>query len=126
MFKKEELDNKLLTELKEIAKSMNIKKADSTKKEELVYKILDAQAMNPSEEMLEQEKKTIRPGRPRKRILGKGSSDHKPPGKPSETKKTETTPESRPEAKTEVKPETKQEARPEARQEARQIGRAHV
>ena len=84
MFKKEELDNKLLPELKEIAKSMNIKKADSTKKEELVYKILDAQAMNPTEEMLEEEKKSKRkPGRPRKRIPGQGSSE----GKTAENKK---------------------------------------
>ncbi len=64
-----ELNSKLLTELKEIAKSLNIKKVDSFKKQELIYKILDAQALNPSDEMLKQEKKQKKPtGSPRKRI----------------------------------------------------------
>ena len=62
-----ELNNKLLTELKEIGKDLNIKKVDSFKKQELIYKILDAQALNPSDEMLKKEKKDKKPGRPRQR-----------------------------------------------------------
>jgi transcription termination factor Rho len=41
-----ELNDKLLPELKQIAKDMGIKKGDALKKEELVYKILDEQAVN--------------------------------------------------------------------------------
>ncbi len=72
-----ELNNKLLTELKEIGKDLNIKKVDSFKKQELIYKILDAQALNPSDEMLKKEKKDIKPGRPRKRIPAKGNPPKK-------------------------------------------------
>jgi transcription termination factor Rho len=83
-----ELNNKLLTELKDIAKDLNIKKVDSFKKQELIYKILDAQALNPSEEMLKKEKKDKKPGRPRKRIPVKNTSQKKdePSGKPREEK----------------------------------------
>ncbi len=40
-----ELSKKLLPELKEIAKGLNIKKIDSLKKQDLIYKILDQQAI---------------------------------------------------------------------------------
>ena len=77
-----ELNSKLLPELKEIAKGLNIKKVDSYKKQDLIYKILDAQAVNPTatqeakEKEKEKEKKTSRgPGRPRKRIPAGSSSD---------------------------------------------------
>lgn len=43
-----ELNKKLLPELREIAKSMNIKKVENFKKQELIYKILDQQAINAS------------------------------------------------------------------------------
>lgn len=42
-----ELNNKLVGELKEIAKSLNIPKYEALKKQELIYKILDHQAINP-------------------------------------------------------------------------------
>ena len=45
-----ELNNKLVGELKEIAKSLNIPKYDAFKKQELIYKILDHQAINPPPE----------------------------------------------------------------------------
>ncbi len=51
------LNNKLLPELKEIAKALDIKKIDSLKKEDLIYKILDAQALKPSAEILKNEQK---------------------------------------------------------------------
>jgi len=42
-----ELNKKLITELREIAITLDIKKADKLKKEELVYQILDQQAIRP-------------------------------------------------------------------------------
>ena len=42
-----ELSKKLLPELKEIAKELKIKKAESLKKQDLIYKILDQQALRP-------------------------------------------------------------------------------
>lgn len=44
-----ELSKKLLPELKEIAKELNIKKVESLKKQDLVYKILDQQAIEATE-----------------------------------------------------------------------------
>src|SRR5690606_11867858 len=41
------LNEKKLEELKDIAKDLNIKKIASLKKQELIYKILDEQAVNP-------------------------------------------------------------------------------
>ncbi len=43
-----ELNNKLVGELREIAKSLNIPKFEALKKQELIYKILDQQAISPS------------------------------------------------------------------------------
>jgi transcription termination factor Rho len=42
-----ELNGKKVAELRDIAKELQIKKADSLKKQDLVYKILDEQAINP-------------------------------------------------------------------------------
>jgi transcription termination factor Rho len=42
-----ELNKKLVNELREIAKDLEIKKTDKLKKEDLVYQILDQQAINP-------------------------------------------------------------------------------
>ncbi|MCW3806319.1 transcription termination factor Rho [Plebeiibacterium marinum] len=44
-----ELNKKLLTELKDIAKELKIKRVDSFKKQDLIYKILDEQAIVASE-----------------------------------------------------------------------------
>ncbi len=44
-----ELNKKLLPELRDIAKELNIKRVDSFKKQELIYKILDQQAIAASE-----------------------------------------------------------------------------
>jgi len=45
-----ELSKMLLPELREIAKSLNIKKAETLKKQDLVYKILDQQAIDATEQ----------------------------------------------------------------------------
>ena len=42
-----ELNKKLVSDLREIATKLKIEKADKLKKEELVYKILDEQAITP-------------------------------------------------------------------------------
>ena len=44
-----ELSKKLLPELKDIAKELKIKKAESLKKQDLIYKILDQQAIESTE-----------------------------------------------------------------------------
>jgi transcription termination factor Rho len=51
-----ELNQKLVTDLREIAKELQIKKAEKLKKQELVYKILDTQAILSSEGKLKQTK----------------------------------------------------------------------
>lgn len=43
-----ELNSKLLTELRDIAKALNITKINNLKKQDLIYKILDQQALNPT------------------------------------------------------------------------------
>ena len=40
-----ELNDKLLSDLRQIAKDLNIKRVESYKKQELIYKILDQQAL---------------------------------------------------------------------------------
>ena len=57
MYDKKELEEKLLPELREIAKELNIRKSESIKKQELIYQILDQQAANPSPDVLAAEKK---------------------------------------------------------------------
>jgi transcription termination factor Rho len=44
-----ELNKKLVSELREIAKELNIKKADALRKQDLIYKILDQQAISATE-----------------------------------------------------------------------------
>ncbi len=78
-----ELNSKLLADLKEIARGLDIKKVDSYKKQDLIYKILDAQALNPPavksapREGHQEKEKGRRPGRPRKRIPAGSSSERK-------------------------------------------------
>ena len=66
-----ELNDKLLAELKVIAKEMGLKKVDALKKEDLIYKILDQQAIDiagkkmaaKAEEAAPKKKKTTRAGK---------------------------------------------------------------
>ncbi|MCK9204487.1 MAG: transcription termination factor Rho [Bacteroidales bacterium] len=63
------LDGKELSEIREIARQFNIPKVDKFEKQDLIYKILDYQALNPTAEILDQEKKEQKKpfrGRPRK------------------------------------------------------------
>ncbi len=63
------LDSKELSEIRVIAKQFNIPKVDKLEKQDLIYKILDYQALNPTDDILNKEKqeqtKPFR-GRPRK------------------------------------------------------------
>ena len=51
-----ELNGKLLADLKEIAKELNIKRINNLKKQDLIYKILDHQALNPTKKVIVEEK----------------------------------------------------------------------
>ena len=58
MYSKFELEEKLLPELKQIAKEVGVKKVDSYKKSDLIYEILDVQAkIKPSEQPVPQPEK---------------------------------------------------------------------
>ncbi len=73
-----ELNGKLVAELRKIAdEEFHIDKPEKLLKQELIYKILDHQALNPSKETLESEKKTA----PRR---GRG----RPPGSKNKKKVT--------------------------------------
>ncbi len=61
-----DLNNKLVGELKDIAKSLNIPKYEALKKQELIYKILDQQAITPSDTKTPAPKSEERILRPRK------------------------------------------------------------
>jgi transcription termination factor Rho len=50
-----ELNSKLVAELRQIAKDLNIPKSEKLLKKDLVYKILDQQALNPTPDMLKKE-----------------------------------------------------------------------
>jgi len=52
-----ELNSKKVSDLKEIAKKLNLRKYDKLVKQEIIYKILDHQALNPPQEVIEKEKK---------------------------------------------------------------------
>jgi len=69
MHDKASLDQKLLTDLRDIAKSLKVKSVESFKKQELIYKILDAQAINPPKELLDKER--VQRTKPRNRVHAK-------------------------------------------------------
>ncbi len=81
-----ELNGKLVADLRQIAKELNIPKTEKLVKQDLIYKILDYQALNQSKEILDEEKK---------RLLEKSKSRNlaskkpKPSEKPSSIEKTE-------------------------------------
>jgi transcription termination factor Rho len=65
-----ELNSKQAGELKDIAKGLNIAKFNQLEKQDLIYQILDHQALNPSSEDVESEKKSAfkKSVRPRKKM----------------------------------------------------------
>lgn len=67
-----ELSNKLLPELRDIAKELNIKRTESLKKQDLIYKILDQQAI----EATEKRKNNIMENKPSNPGNGTGNKPH--------------------------------------------------
>ena len=71
------LNKMLLAELKEIAKSLGIKKIESFKKKDLIYKILDEQAIEESKKSKPQVKKTIKPRVVKTQVTDTSKKDEK-------------------------------------------------
>jgi transcription termination factor Rho len=69
-----ELNKKLLPELREIGKGLNIKKIESYKKQDLVYKILDTQAILHAEKKNQLNESKIKNGS----VKGKGDTENNP------------------------------------------------
>ena len=65
-----ELNEKLLSDLRQIAKELNVKRIESFKKKELIYKILDQQAMIATEETAPVE---LKEKKPRVRVIRGGA-----------------------------------------------------
>ena len=65
MYSKSDLSNKAHIELIEIAKELGISRSSRMDPQELIYKILDAQAKNPSQEDLHEEQNQMKPRRAR-------------------------------------------------------------
>jgi transcription termination factor Rho len=108
-----ELNKKLVSELREIAKGLQIKKVESLKKQDLIYKILDQQAINATSDV-----KTEKKPSGRKRMSDKAnaspSSDKKketrpPKSRESSDKRTKLEKKKTEEPKQEVKAQAKQE-----------------
>lgn len=86
-----ELNEKLTVDLRVIAKEMGIKRPDAYKKEELIYKILDEQAIiearNKSQEELKKEDKKSNPKKPSPQNNQKDNSDNKKDRAPQQKQK---------------------------------------
>ena len=103
-----ELNAKKVADLRQIAKDLNIKRTDSLKKQELIYKILDEQAVNPPSKK-ESPKKDEGSGKPEPKAARRPSkkpdnnnkpSDKKPSGnKPSNNNSSEQKPSDKPESR---------------------------
>jgi transcription termination factor Rho len=75
-----ELNGKLVADLKEIAQELKIPRYEKLTKQDLIYKILDHQALNPPQDILDKERKAeSQPRGRRKRIIKEDKrSDNKP------------------------------------------------
>lgn len=85
-----ELNSKLVSELKEIAKELNIDKVEGLKKQDLIYTILDHQALNPGQETAKPEPKR-KPGRPKKTKEASEAKETKPSADNEEQKSADET-----------------------------------
>lgn len=92
MYNKTSLETKTMEELTSIAKSMNIAKIKRLNEQELIYKILDYQAMHPDEETLENEQPIKKKrGRPPKNTVQKNTPALKQEDKTEENNKQQRT-----------------------------------
>jgi len=115
-----ELNSKLVADLRQIAKELNIPKTEKLLKKDLVYKILDYQALNPTAETLKKESqvKTVRHPRTRRpdsKESSKRTATKKESSKRTATKKESTATDKNTEQKEEKRPE-KRERQPEKRE----------
>ena len=112
-----ELSSKKVADLKAIANELQIPKADKLLKQDLIYKILDHQALHPTTEVLNKEKKEAKqPRKGRQRIAKKpqGSSNKETVDARKTTKETKAETTETAETKTE-KPKTKVKEKPKAK-----------
>lgn len=109
-----ELNKKLVSDLREIAKGLQIKKVESLKKQDLIYKILDQQAINATTTESKSEKKSTG----RKRIPKAPVAKSKVDTKEKPVKKEEKPSVEKPKREVvEKKPIEKKEVRKEERKE---------
>jgi len=115
-----ELNKKLLGELRDIAKELKIKRVESFRKQDLIYKILDTQAIVVSETKAGKKENSKKESSKVEKAVGESENDapapKKRPGRPKKEKKRE------PEVKAaaEEKAETKESRKPEAEQNNRE------
>ncbi len=83
-----ELNNKLVGELREIAKELEIPKIDKLLKQDLIYKILDQQALNPSKVTKEKKNDGVETSEPEAEVkkASKGSTKNKTRSNPKSNK----------------------------------------
>jgi len=85
-----ELNKKLLAELRDIAKELKIKRTDSFKKQDLIYKILDTQAIVVSESKAAKKDTTRKEGSRKEKQSKAGEEAEEPVNKkPRKTQKGE-------------------------------------
>lgn len=82
MYKIDELNEMSESELKTIAESMGLKKIDTTQKDELVYRILDQQAIDVVANVTESKRRSSKDDKPKKEKKKKAEQDN------AEAKKT--------------------------------------
>ncbi|HPE56968.1 MAG TPA: transcription termination factor Rho [Bacteroidales bacterium] len=100
-----ELNNKLVAELKEIAKELNIDKYEGLKKQDLIYRILDQQALSPAKNSEEPKDSYDKKARGRRRRVPKDGNERIASSQPE---KVDNTPNERPAPAEEPKPEVKE------------------
>ncbi len=113
------LNEKSLQELKDLCQSLGLKKYEKLQKQDLVYRILDHQALNPTADVLAKEKSIIKRGRkPQKPVVKETPAENTEERKQEpRQQRQEPKQESRP-----VRQESKQDSRP-VREESKQDSR---
>lgn len=121
-----ELNKKLLGELRDIAKELKIKRVESFRKQDLIYKILDIQAIVVSENKTGK-KESSRKENPKKGISRKEKEADKSEASPPEAKKRPGRPKKDKKREPDVKAtaaeehaETKEVTNPEVEKESRE------
>ncbi len=114
-----ELNKKLVSELRQIAKDLNVKKADSLRKQDLIYKILDQQAINATESPDPKEKKSSKkPAKSQKNTQKEKKSDsRKSARETTSSTETETITQNKVEDKKEPQKEQQKEKQREKQKE---------